>query len=104
MRGMLARGVELKPVWGFKQGSNTDIFNLQGMPPEQILLLDRPDIKGINDPMFDKGFFGGNFYRSDDVSSVAYFYLNRPYSNLPELKDKKLRIEGMQEKVWTRKK
>ena len=104
IRDMLAKGVQLKPVWVFKQGSNADIFNLQGNPPEQILLLDRPDIKGINDPMFDKEAFGANFYRSDDVSSVAYFYLNRPYSNLPELKDKQLRIEGMKEKVWTRKK
>ena len=104
MRDMLSRGVQLKPVWGFKQGSNTDIFNLQGNPPTQVLLLDRPDIEGINDPMFDKGFFGGNFYRSDDVSSVAYFYLNKPFSNLPEMKDKQLRIEGMKEKVWTRKK
>jgi len=104
LRDMIAKGVQLKPVWVFKQGSNADIFNLQGNPPEQILLLDRPDIKGINDPMFDKEAFGANFYRSDDVSSVAYFYLNRPYSNLPDLKDKQLRIEGMKEKVWTRKK
>jgi len=104
MREMLAKGVQLKPVWVFKQGSNADIFNLQGNPPSQILLLDRPDTKGINDPMFDKDVFGGNFYRSDDVSSVAYFYLNKPFSNLPEMKDKQLRIEGMKEKVWNRKK
>jgi hypothetical protein len=104
LRDMIARGVQLKPVWVFKQGSNADIFNLQGNPPEQILLLDRPDIKGINDPMFDKEAFGANFYRSDDVSSVAYFYLNKPFSNLPEMKDKQLQIEGMKEKVWTRKK
>lgn len=104
LRDMLARGVQLKPVWVFKQGSNADIFNLQGNPPEQILLLDRPDIKGIYDPMFDKEAFGANFYRSDDVSSVAYFYLNKPFSNLPEMKDKQLQIEGMKEKVWTRKK
>jgi hypothetical protein len=104
LRDMIAIGVQLKPVWVFKQGSNADIFNLQGNPPEQILLLDRPDIKGINDPMFDKEAFGANFYRSDDVSSVAYFYLNKPFSNLPEMKDKQLQIEGMKEKVWTRKK
>ena len=104
LRDMVARGVQLKPVWVFKQGSNADIFNLQGNPPEQILLLDRPEIKGINDPMFDKEAFGANFYRSDDVSSVAYFYLNKPFSNLPEMKDKQLQIEGMKEKVWTRKK
>ncbi len=104
LREMLAKGIQLKPVWVFKQGSNADIFNLQGNPPEQVLLLDRPDIKGINDPVFDKEAFGANFYRSDDVSSVAYFYLNKPFSNLPEMKDKQLQIKGMKEKVWTRKK
>ena len=26
-----------------------------------------------------------NFYRSDDVSATAYFYLDRPSSNLPGL-------------------
>ena len=28
----------------------------------------------------------------------------KPYSNLPEMKGKQLRIAGMKEKVWTRKK
>jgi hypothetical protein len=28
----------------------------------------------------------------------------KPYSNLPEMKNKQLQIEGMKEKVWTRKK
>jgi len=32
-----------------------------------------------------------NFYRSDDWSSTAYFYLNSPVNNLPELADIKLR-------------
>ena len=32
-----------------------------------------------------------NFYRSDDWSSTAYFYLNSPVNDLPELADIKLR-------------
>jgi hypothetical protein len=28
----------------------------------------------------------------------------KPYSNLPEMKNKQLQIEGMKEKAWTRKK
>ncbi|NQU88375.1 MAG: DUF2961 domain-containing protein [Mariniphaga sp.] len=32
-----------------------------------------------------------NFYRSDDWSSTAYFYLNKPVNNLPELAEVKLR-------------
>jgi len=32
-----------------------------------------------------------NFYRSDDWSSTAYFYLDKPVNNLPELPDVELR-------------
>ncbi|HLO81278.1 MAG TPA: glycoside hydrolase family 172 protein [Chitinophagaceae bacterium] len=104
LREMVSKGVNLQPVWVFKKGDSDDIFNLQGKAPEQILLLDRPDIKGINDPMFNNGQFGANFYRSDDLSSVAYFYLDKPVSNLPPLANKQVRIEGLREKVWTKRK
>ncbi len=104
MRTMLKNGVKMKPVWVFKQGDATDIFNLKGKVPDQIALLDRADIKSIEDKQFDAGNFGGNFYRSDDVSAVAYFYLKTPVSNLPSLNDKQLRIEDMKEKVWKFKK
>ena len=50
------------------------------------------------------GNFGSNFYRSDDVSSTAYFYLNRPTNNLPVLGNVLNRINGMKEKVWRIKK
>jgi hypothetical protein len=104
LREMIKKGVTVKPVWVFKKGDSDDIFNLQGKAPEQILLLDRPDIKGINDPMFDGGQFGANFYRSDDLSSVAYFYLDKPVSNLPPLANKEIRLQGLREKVWTKRK
>lgn len=100
IREMLSKGVNLKPVWVFKQGSSSDIFKLTGDAPEQVLLLDRKDISGINDKKLDGGNFGGNFYRSDDVSSTAYFYLNKPTNNLPVLGDVSNRINGLKEKVW----
>jgi len=33
-----------------------------------------------------------NFYRSDDLASTAYFYLNSPKNNLPDLQPVRLRI------------
>jgi hypothetical protein len=104
LRDMVSKGVKLQPVWVFKKGDSDEIFNLQGKAPEQILLLDRPDIKGINDTIFNGGQFGANFYRSDDLSSVAYFYLDKPFSNLTLLGNKQVRIEGLKEKVWTKRK
>ncbi|MEN8228381.1 MAG: glycoside hydrolase family 172 protein [Bacteroidota bacterium] len=51
--------------------------------------------KGI--PIDDPGLIDGwtNFYRSDDVSATAYFYLDRPESNLPALEDVKLRTANL---------
>ena len=37
----------------------------------------------------------GNFEREDDWSSCAYFYLDRPRSELPELDPVEKRIEGL---------
>jgi len=45
-------------------------------------LLDGSSLK-ITDPNFPDGWV--NFYRRDDVSSTAYFYLDSPANNLPEL-------------------
>jgi len=36
-----------------------------------------------------------NFYRSDDWSATAYFYLDKPVSNLPELANVTLRTAGL---------
>lgn len=56
--------------------------------------------KGHIVPLDSAGLPDGwtNFYRSDDVSATAYFYLNKPESNLPQLQPAeyraaKLRIE-----------
>ena len=102
VREMLEKDVKLQPVWVLKKGDTDDIFNLKGKAPEQILLLDRKEYSGINDPYFNDGVFSSNFYRSDDVSATAYFYLNKPSSNLPELSDAALRIKDLKEKVWSK--
>jgi Protein of unknown function (DUF2961) len=46
-----------------------------------IKLFETP--MSINDPSFPNGWV--NFYRVDDYSATAYFYLDRPVSNLPGL-------------------
>jgi hypothetical protein len=103
IKDMIAKGGKLKPVWVLKKGGNDDIFNLKGKAPEQILLLDRKDISGINDPQITEvGSFSCNFYRSDDVSATAYFYLDKPSSNLLDLPAVELRGKDLKEKVWPR--
>jgi hypothetical protein len=46
-------------------------------------LLEMSPVPKLDDPDFPEGWT--NFYRRDDVSSTAYFYLNKPTSNLPSL-------------------
>lgn len=36
-----------------------------------------------------------NFYRSDDVSATAYFYLDKPSSNLPEIQPIEIRTKNL---------
>ncbi|MEG3174484.1 hypothetical protein U1708_19960 [Sphingomonas sp. ZB1N12] len=36
-----------------------------------------------------------NYYRSDDVSAVAYFYIDRPDGVLPPLTDPVLRLRSL---------
>ena len=95
---MRAKNADIKLVWGFNnQDKNKPI-------PEQVLVLDQKDFPDINDKDFPTGISGGHFYRSDDVSSTAYFYLDKPSNNLPELPDTKLRMKDLKEKVWTKSK
>jgi hypothetical protein len=39
-----------------------------------------------------------NFYRSDDVSSTAYFYLDKPSTNLPALQPVAIRTASLRDK------
>jgi len=73
-----------------------DLLAATGPKPEYLCLLDMDSLPDITTKD------GAYFYRSDDVSATAYFYLNKPSSNLPELPDVNLRIKGMNEKVWSK--
>lgn len=100
MRKMLGRGVRLIPTSVLMKGSSDDIFNLKGTVPKQHLLLEKPVTNGIYNPLFDSGDMGANFYRSDDVSAVAYFYLDKPTHTIYYNKNAELPIINMQQKVW----
>lgn len=99
VREMLARGVELKPVWVLDTHGE-DVLNLTGRSPSIHLLLDRTDLPPFDDPAHPSG--GCNFYRRDDVSATAYFYLDRPENGLPPLAPAEVRVKDLREKVWSR--
>lgn len=62
--------------------------------PDFIRLLEQDPPPGINDEDFpEKGWI--NFYRSDDISSTAYFYLDSPTSSLPEVASLQTRTEKL---------
>jgi hypothetical protein len=52
-------------------------------------LMDSP--MAITDPAFPQGWI--NFYRVDDYSATAYFYLDKPVSNLPAMASVSERIK-----------
>jgi hypothetical protein len=54
-------------------------------------LLDNP--LGITDPSFPNGWV--NFYRVDDYSAVAYFYLDKPSNNLESLAPLETRTKNL---------
>jgi hypothetical protein len=82
IRALIKKGANIKPVFFIKQGSSSDIFNLKGNPPITYGLLDTNFVNGIHNSFFDSSNFGMNFYKSDEVSSTAYFYLTKPTNNL----------------------
>lgn len=74
------------------QGANLIPISVAGEKGFVKLLEDFPNLK-LSDPDFPEGWV--NFYRQDDVSSTAYFYLDTPSSNLPELKSLKIRSQNV---------
>lgn len=69
------------------KGNN--LLKATGPKPEYLCLLDMDSIPPL------EGMSGTYFYRSDDVSATAYFYLDKPENNLPPLPDVDLRIKGL---------
>ena len=102
------------PVY-FYEGIQVDLQQMGGGPQERVRELVRNGAKLIpvtvhngenfynlleqQEPLdlFDENLPKGwtNFYRSDDVSATAYFYLNKPVSSLPKLANKQVRITNL---------
>lgn len=61
-----------------------------------IKLLEMNPVPKLTDANFPSGWT--NFYRKDNLSATAYFYLNKPVSSLPSLASLKERVEGLAEK------
>ncbi|HZF95390.1 MAG TPA: glycoside hydrolase family 172 protein [Allosphingosinicella sp.] len=64
----------------------------------QQLLTRRPQVP-LSDPSLPDGHT--NFYRSDDVAAVAYFYLDRPASALPPIAPAAERMTALRPKPAT---
>jgi hypothetical protein len=86
---MMEKGADVKPVWFLDQ---------TGAVTRQGRLLDEDSRYKFTDPDFPG--IGANFYRSDDVSATAYFYLDKPENNLPELPPVEIRLKYLNEMVW----
>lgn len=81
---MLDNGAEIQPV-------SVDFGGGQRF----IKLLERNPVPDLNDESLPEDGWV-NFYRRDDYSAVAFFYLDTPTSNLPPLLPVELRVEGIE--------
>jgi hypothetical protein len=86
---MKAKGANIVPVW---------LLGKEGNKTVQRRLLDEANPPKPEDENFP--VTSTNFYRSDDVSATAYFYLDKPESNLPELASIELRLQDLQKRVF----
>lgn len=85
-----SNGADIQPVWSYveKDGYNAAKRYLDMKNPPAVTSEDFPS--GVST----------NFYRSDDVSATAYFYLDKPSSNLPGLPSLEVRTKDINEKVY----
>jgi hypothetical protein len=61
-----------------------------------VKLFEMSPVPKLTDENFPQGWT--NFYRSDDVSAIAYFYLDSPMNGLPALPAAAFRSRGLNEK------
>jgi hypothetical protein len=79
VRRMVAKGAKVKPVTVAHS--------------KFTRILDEVSFPTLDSPEFPEGWV--NFYRSDDFCSTAYFYLDKPTSNLPALAPLSLRTANL---------
>jgi hypothetical protein len=89
MLKMKAKGAEIIPVSTMTRDGNKTILRQ---------LLDETNPPKLEDENFPSKSI--NFFRSDDVSATAYFYLNKPENNLPDLPSVDLRLKDLKYRVW----
>ena len=82
VRNIVQNGAQLIPV---------TVSNEKGI----IKLLEMNPVPGLADAGFPNGWV--NFYRLDNYSSTAYFYLDKPSSPLKDLPPVSIRTEGISE-------
>ncbi len=87
---MNKNGADIEPVWTYVEKDGYDAAKR---------FLDMDDPPEVDSDEFPENT-STNFYRSDDVSATAYFYLDRPSSNLPGLPSLELRLKHIKEKVY----
>ncbi|CAN5178715.1 hypothetical protein BH11BAC5_BH11BAC5_26740 [soil metagenome] len=86
---MKAKGAVIIPVWMLGQ---------DGQKTTQRRLLDEHNPPKLEDENFS--VTSTHFLRSDDVCATAYFYLDKPVSNLPALPPLQLRLYNLKTAVW----
>lgn len=77
------------------QNKNAPLIPVTTDTGKVIRFYKKGDVTKINTSM-PKGWT--NFYRSDDVSAVAYFYLDQPSDKLPALQNIKMRTANLRSK------
>lgn len=92
VREMIAKGVSTKPLW-ILDTHGEDVLNITKREPSIYLLQDLTDLPPFSHPAHPQG--GTHFWREDDVSATAYFYLDRPENNLPPLAPPDIRIKAL---------
>ena len=100
IKRLVTKDPNLSVVWMFEGNGATDITNIAPQPkaPVQIDYLDLNKKIDLNRNFSESNY--ANFYRSDDVSATAYFYLDKPENDLPPLPPVELRMKDMQANVF----
>lgn len=86
-------GDDLSVVAGFQQAGTPLIPVTTDDEGSLKRLYTKGKIEKLDQNTMGKGWT--NFYRSDDVSATAYFYLDKPSSNLPAIQPVDIRIKNL---------
>ncbi|MDN5204263.1 DUF2961 domain-containing protein [Fulvivirgaceae bacterium BMA10] len=100
LREIVNNGGEVLPVWQLEtHGQN--VADAKGKLQQHTRFLDMENAPDLFSDDFPAGR-STNYYRRDDVSATAYFYLNKPQNGLPSIAPVEVRLKDMQDKVWSK--